>query len=285
MALRVFVLASMTMLMHAVGVLSANSSTTASPSNLTTHPVPSHAPLFPAVRGTQARSGTRAPSHTAPSFVTGGFFTSFENVTTSQQTPFTADATARSISVSVAPVTSNPSSKCRPVTYEDWGTADSSFGYYDIDSAGHTCYTHQIPPTYGPIPAPTTEANTDAPRTSSLADTSEDGSGSPAQPTASLTAAPSSETGNANSAGTAPRNDGRCGLDEFNQATCDSQSEFGGCCSSHGYCGQTNDHCGAGCLNGCNNGSNRTTVAQSAPESVGSSILITPSVPQTSDSS
>ena len=47
------------------------------------------------------------------------------------------------------------------------------------------------------------------------------------------------------------REDGRCGLTEFEKATCDPQGPFGGCCSSHGWCGNTTDHCGAGCLNGC----------------------------------
>ncbi|KAL8980814.1 MAG: hypothetical protein Q9205_004216, partial [Flavoplaca limonia] len=42
------------------------------------------------------------------------------------------------------------------------------------------------------------------------------------------------------------REDGRCGLREFEKATCDPQGPFGGCCSSHGWCGNTTDHCGAG---------------------------------------
>ncbi|KAI4252101.1 MAG: hypothetical protein L6R42_008110 [Xanthoria sp. 1 TBL-2021] len=59
--------------------------------------------------------------------------------------------------------------------------------------------------------------------------------------------------------GTAPRPDGRCGLAEFNQATCDPNGPFGGCCSSYGYCGKTDGHCGVGCLNGCNGGGGGTT--------------------------
>ncbi|KAL8691921.1 MAG: hypothetical protein Q9224_004070 [Gallowayella concinna] len=59
--------------------------------------------------------------------------------------------------------------------------------------------------------------------------------------------------------GTAPRPDGRCGLAEFNKATCDPNGQFGGCCSSYGYCGKTDVHCGAGCLNGCNGGGGTPT--------------------------
>ena len=33
-----------------------------------------------------------------------------------------------------------------------------------------------------------------------------------------------------------PREDGRCGID-FDNAPCDVDGEYGGCCSSHGYCG------------------------------------------------
>ncbi|KAF2197676.1 DUF1929-domain-containing protein [Delitschia confertaspora ATCC 74209] len=53
-------------------------------------------------------------------------------------------------------------------------------------------------------------------------------------------------------ASTAPRSDGRCGKD-FGGATCDAKGEYGGCCSSAGYCGKTNDHClpTSGCQNGC----------------------------------
>lgn len=47
------------------------------------------------------------------------------------------------------------------------------------------------------------------------------------------------------------RDDGRCGLPEFNYADCYSLGPWGRCCSSHGWCGNSTDHCGAGCLNGC----------------------------------
>ncbi|KAG9247386.1 carbohydrate-binding module family 18 protein [Calycina marina] len=49
-----------------------------------------------------------------------------------------------------------------------------------------------------------------------------------------------------------PRSDGKCGRD-FSGATCDSKGAFGGCCSSHGWCGTTANHCSRdlGCQNGC----------------------------------
>ncbi|KAL8863660.1 MAG: hypothetical protein Q9178_000343 [Gyalolechia marmorata] len=71
------------------------------------------------------------------------------------------------------------------------------------------------------------------------------------------------------SSGTAPRPDGRCGLAEFNRATCDPNGPFGGCCSSYGYCGKTDGHCGAGCLNGCNGGAGGSTTT--SPTSPGTS--------------
>lgn len=51
-----------------------------------------------------------------------------------------------------------------------------------------------------------------------------------------------------------PRSDGRCGKD-FNDATCDPKGPYGPCCSSHGYCGKTDDHClvSNGCQSGCTN--------------------------------
>ncbi|KAI4828029.1 hypothetical protein E4T44_09910 [Aureobasidium sp. EXF-8845] len=42
--------------------------------------------------------------------------------------------------------------------------------------------------------------------------------------------------------GTAPRSDGRCGA-QFNNALCDPNGIYGGCCSSYGYCGNTEEHC------------------------------------------
>ncbi|KAI4193419.1 MAG: hypothetical protein LQ350_008329 [Teloschistes chrysophthalmus] len=49
-----------------------------------------------------------------------------------------------------------------------------------------------------------------------------------------------------------PRSDGRCGS-SFAGATCDPNGAYGGCCSSSGYCGNSIDHCGAGCQSGCTN--------------------------------
>ncbi|POS84906.1 hypothetical protein EPUL_006086 [Erysiphe pulchra] len=48
------------------------------------------------------------------------------------------------------------------------------------------------------------------------------------------------------------REDGRCGKD-FKDAICDAKSENGGCCSNHGYCGSTINHClvDRGCQSGC----------------------------------
>ncbi|KAL8701041.1 MAG: hypothetical protein Q9224_000679 [Gallowayella concinna] len=256
---------------------------TASSSNDSADQPSSSGPLYPAVRVTEARTSTSAFSDAAPTLVTGGLLTSLGASATCKQTSITAEATARSGTASVATITSAPSSGCLSVTFKDWGTSDSSFGYYDIDSAGHTCATHQIPPAHGPIPPPITEADTDAPQTSSLAVTSGGAFGAPAQATASLTAATSSATGNATVAGTALRDDGRCGLAEFNKATCDPSGEFGGCCSSHGYCGKTNDHCGAGCLSGCNNGTISITGARPTLKASESSVVVDPDGPQASD--
>ncbi|KAI4722115.1 galactose oxidase [Aureobasidium sp. EXF-10727] len=52
--------------------------------------------------------------------------------------------------------------------------------------------------------------------------------------------------------GVAPRDDGRCGPN-FNNALCDPNGAYGGCCSSYGYCGNTDGHCLAanGCISGC----------------------------------
>jgi len=46
--------------------------------------------------------------------------------------------------------------------------------------------------------------------------------------------------------------DGTCGPDHGG-TICDPNSTAytGGCCSSHGYCGNTDAHCGAGCVSGC----------------------------------
>ncbi|KAL8810788.1 MAG: hypothetical protein Q9200_002303 [Gallowayella weberi] len=257
-------------------------STASSSNNSADQPLPS-APLFPVVRATEAKTSTAPSSYAAPTLPTGGLLTSLGTVTTSNRNSVAAVATAQSASASVAAITSPPSSECRSVTFKDWGTVGSSSGYYDIDSAGHTCATHQIPPAYGPNPPPTTEADTDAPQTSSLAVTSGYAFGAPAQTTASLTAATSLATGNVTAAGTALRDDGRCGLVEFNRATCDPNGEFGGCCSSHGYCGKTNDHCGAGCLSGCNNGTISITGARPTTKALESGVVVGPAGPQVSD--
>ncbi|KAK5722250.1 hypothetical protein LTR17_014256 [Elasticomyces elasticus] len=66
-----------------------------------------------------------------------------------------------------------------------------------------------------------------------------------------------------------PREDGRCG-DEFGGATCDTKGEYGGCCSGHGYCGKTVDHClvGNGCQSGCANTAATSPVTQPDPTDV-----------------
>ncbi|KAL8805081.1 MAG: hypothetical protein Q9182_002171 [Xanthomendoza sp. 2 TL-2023] len=255
----------------------------ASSSNNSAEQPSSSAPLFPAVRATEATTSTATSSYAAPTLATRSLLTSFGAVTTSNRTCVTADATARSAGASVAAITSPPSSECRSVTFKNWGTVESSSGYYDIDSAGHTCATHQLPPADGTISLPTTEADTDASQTTSLAVTSGDAYGAPPQATASLTAATSLATGNVTAAGTALRDDGRCGFAEFNKATCDPSGEYGGCCSSHGYCGRTTDHCGAGCLSGCNNGTISITGARSTSKSLESDVVVGPAGPQVSD--
>ncbi|KAG9831508.1 DUF1929-domain-containing protein, partial [Aureobasidium melanogenum] len=52
--------------------------------------------------------------------------------------------------------------------------------------------------------------------------------------------------------GAAPRDDRRCGPN-FNNALCDPNGAYGGCCSSYGYCGNTDGHCltANGCISGC----------------------------------
>ncbi|KAF8470060.1 glyoxal oxidase N-terminus-domain-containing protein [Kalaharituber pfeilii] len=46
--------------------------------------------------------------------------------------------------------------------------------------------------------------------------------------------------------------DGRCGPN-FSNTICDPKSSNypGGCCSANGWCGNTADHCGVGCISGC----------------------------------
>ncbi|MCJ1429075.1 hypothetical protein MMC29_006988 [Sticta canariensis] len=55
--------------------------------------------------------------------------------------------------------------------------------------------------------------------------------------------------------GTKPRSDGQCGSG-FGGAPCDPNGEFGGCCSSAGWCGKTAAHCdkAQGCQSGCTTG-------------------------------
>ena len=59
---------------------------------------------------------------------------------------------------------------------------------------------------------------------------------------------------------TAPRDDGRCGTD-FDNATCEPNGAYGGCCSQYGYCGKTTDHClrANGCQSGCSDSSTPST--------------------------
>ncbi|THX77199.1 galactose oxidase [Aureobasidium pullulans] len=68
--------------------------------------------------------------------------------------------------------------------------------------------------------------------------------------------------------GAAPRDDGRCGP-EFNNALCDAKGAYGGCCSSYGYCGNTDGHCLAanGCLSGCKDAAPTSAVPTSAAAS------------------
>ncbi|THZ15339.1 galactose oxidase [Aureobasidium pullulans] len=68
--------------------------------------------------------------------------------------------------------------------------------------------------------------------------------------------------------GAAPRDDGRCGP-EFNNALCDDKGAYGGCCSSYGYCGNTDGHCltANGCLSGCKDAAPTSAVPTSAAAS------------------
>lgn len=65
---------------------------------------------------------------------------------------------------------------------------------------------------------------------------------------------------------TSPRSDGRCGTG-FDDATCDPNGEYGGCCSQYGYCGSTTGHCdpAQGCQNGCTSAT--TSASGSSPSS------------------
>lgn len=61
------------------------------------------------------------------------------------------------------------------------------------------------------------------------------------------------------------RSDGRCGS-AFGNAVCDPNGPYGGCCSSAGWCGNTDAHClpSNGCQSGCR-GSSTTTAGGSSP--------------------
>ncbi|KAF2136877.1 carbohydrate-binding module family 18 [Aplosporella prunicola CBS 121167] len=76
-----------------------------------------------------------------------------------------------------------------------------------------------------------------------------------AAPVTTKVAPVTTEAAAATSAAAAPRTDGRCGKD-FAGATCDSNGEYGGCCSEFGFCGKTDGHClvANGCQNGCSDG-------------------------------
>ncbi|KAF4534441.1 Peptidase S8/S53 subtilisin/kexin/sedolisin [Lasiodiplodia theobromae] len=74
--------------------------------------------------------------------------------------------------------------------------------------------------------------------------------------------------------GTSPRCDGKCGS-AFNNAICDTSAKadafaiygvynYGGCCSSGGFCGSTSDHCQQGCQSGCDEGYGPAAASSSA---------------------
>ncbi|KAF2214504.1 carbohydrate-binding module family 18 protein [Cercospora zeae-maydis SCOH1-5] len=77
-----------------------------------------------------------------------------------------------------------------------------------------------------------------------------------------------------------PREDGRCGKD-FDEATCDAGGNYGGCCSSQGYCGKTSAHCLL--KNGCQNGCESPTASAAPQPTDHEPILGKPSEPPTTD--
>ncbi|KAL8728313.1 MAG: hypothetical protein Q9166_005456 [cf. Caloplaca sp. 2 TL-2023] len=197
---------------------------------------------------------------------------------------------------STATITSQSSTEtgCHPVTSVGYTLPgpDGNHGTFFIDFNGNACSTQTSPggqvdqsrithATPSPLSATQTDVGT-SPTNSLAASTANDHEPSP-QPTASSAAATGSSAGNASTTDTAPRPDGRCGLDEFNKAICDPSGEYGGCCSQYGYCGKTNDHCGAGCLSGCSGGSSNTTVARTTAEAVTNGVVVGPSGPQVTD--
>ncbi|KAL8772168.1 MAG: hypothetical protein Q9209_002603 [Squamulea sp. 1 TL-2023] len=279
-------------LRHTSGASNATSIPTVGWSNDTAS---SSAPLSPAPRITEARTGIQSTNHPTPNFIADGLPVSSEPVAIGNHISASSDATTRSGIVTRATTTHRPSTECLYASRAKFSISNGQFGDYLIDAAGHTCGTQVSQGGVGdpsgltratPPPPLTTEADIDMPRTSSgAASTKEDYSSSAKATTSSSAAASGSSAGAANSTDTAPRLDGRCGLNEFSQATCDSNGEFGGCCSSHGYCGTTNDHCGVGCLNGCDLGPSNTTltqtnVTQTNPES---STSFSPPRPQITD--
>ncbi|TVY58153.1 Aldehyde oxidase GLOX1 [Lachnellula cervina] len=60
--------------------------------------------------------------------------------------------------------------------------------------------------------------------------------------------------------------DGTCGPKNGN-TICDPNSKVysGGCCSQYGYCGNTDGHCGAGCISGCKSGPDPPVSSGTAP--------------------
>ena len=61
--------------------------------------------------------------------------------------------------------------------------------------------------------------------------------------------------------------DGKCGPDN-DGLTCDPNSTIydGTCCSQYGWCGDTVDYCGAGCISGCPSAASTIPSSASTPE-------------------
>ena len=77
-----------------------------------------------------------------------------------------------------------------------------------------------------------------------------------------------------------PRPDGRCGRD-FDGASCDPNAPYGPCCSQHGWCGKTPEHCltSNGCQSGCrtpSKASPTTLLSQSTSTGALSEPIISP---------
>ena len=70
--------------------------------------------------------------------------------------------------------------------------------------------------------------------------------------------------------------DGRCGPVNGGLVCDPSSATYNGtCCSSYGWCGSSNDHCGIGCVSGCPQ--SNTTSGQASSTSLPSSSIIVPS--------